>query len=938
MSVDRDSRSRGSEGRSSEGAGTSPGKGSLTDRLQVQRRASTMAPPDGAPATRPPAIDDPYGMHLADARVQRRAAGAAPSDDDVHAAAAAGTAGAASALPHHDAIQRSFGRHDVSGVRAHTDDAAAAGARAMGAQAFATGDHVAFAGAPSLHTAAHEAAHVIQQRAGVHLKGGVGAEGDEHERHADDVADRVVRGESAEALLDRYSGGGSGGGGGGVQRLVDETAMTINLAAGRGFGDAADDKALTPEGVTWRDFFSSKAEREHVIATLKELVGKFAGFKDKEALALGKFASEIGDKTPTEDIRARIPLARRIVGGLANLNALNTDAELKVGYGAFKQQLNAYHTLLKTSRAEGLLRAPEFVIDQVFAKPYTHKSKDEKGGERERQITVQGASAGNLDVEVGDALARMYDLKLATSELIALLASKQKADLVFQFTQLRDQQIDKDKDYLHAGLKASRGMTTMNLQTAIAKGKQLLGGGADKDAPNPFANEGDKLTFDTEAGYLDLAQVPGFEAFQKADPTRAGWLGAFDRTAEEKAAAGPKAPGAPEVADAKAAEAGRAAPKPRRPNIEHLSAERTLGAGAEGEVGLFESHEADYNPAMEAGDRPRFAGKTTRAGGREGHNLFREAAAYAKVGAHQNLPKVHGFGVVPHGQDKRPALIMDFVQGPNGEQAMVTLQAQMTRGEITPVEYWGAIQFVTRRLLDVVKHLGSKGLAHNDIKPENFVIGENGEPVMIDLGLHTEAGEHEAGGGHAIRGMTDKFAPAQLAKKVRSGEETDLFLVAASMLAGVTGWTHSSKGAWTPNQGLASAPEVTGAAAGDDIGGRNLLGELRVFVDAVIKPDAQAETKIAAIANLPFIARPLMNDAAAQNVLKGTIPAEQRKPTLGQQIVGLAEPDEKTGAGGTFVTHRTPPRDEGEEKRARDREARAAAEARAAGQPPAGGH
>src|SRR6185295_18756758 len=85
----------------------------------------------------------------------------------------------------------------------------------LGAHGYATGNSVAFAGTPDLHTAAHEAAHVVQQRAGVHLKNGLGEVGDVHERHADAVADKVMRGESAESLLDQYSG--SGGGGGGVQ-------------------------------------------------------------------------------------------------------------------------------------------------------------------------------------------------------------------------------------------------------------------------------------------------------------------------------------------------------------------------------------------------------------------------------------------------------------------------------------------------------------------------------------------------------------------------------------------------------------------------------------------------------------------------------------------------------------------------------------------------
>jgi hypothetical protein len=141
-----------------------------------------------------------------DAAVQRLAVRAPAGEPDaVKAAAEHGTSGGAEALPHLDRIQRLFGRHDVRGVRAHVGGSAAEGAAAMGAQAFATGDHVAFAGAPDLHTAAHEAAHVVQQRSGVHLKGGVGEVGDPYEQHADAVADRVVRGESAEALLDVHA-------------------------------------------------------------------------------------------------------------------------------------------------------------------------------------------------------------------------------------------------------------------------------------------------------------------------------------------------------------------------------------------------------------------------------------------------------------------------------------------------------------------------------------------------------------------------------------------------------------------------------------------------------------------------------------------------------------------------------------------------------------
>lgn len=165
--------------------------------------------------------------------VQRLAeAPAAAQGEALRARAAEGVRGPGADLPHAAAIQRAFGRHDVSGVRAHLAPEAT---RALGARAYATGDRVAFREAPDLHTAAHEAAHVVQQRAGVHLAGGVGRAGDPFERHADAVADAVVAGRPAEALLDAGPAGGDAGGRA-VQRKEDDEPAA---AAGPKAGDEA---------------------------------------------------------------------------------------------------------------------------------------------------------------------------------------------------------------------------------------------------------------------------------------------------------------------------------------------------------------------------------------------------------------------------------------------------------------------------------------------------------------------------------------------------------------------------------------------------------------------------------------------------------------------------------------------------------------------------
>jgi len=137
--------------------------------------------------------------------IQKKSAGDSVSRDQVHAAAAEGLASPTTTLPHADKIQASFGAdHDVSKIKAHVGGSTAA---EMGANAYAKGNHVVFDRAPDLHTAAHEAAHVVQQARGVNLYGGVGEAGDSYEQHADAVADRVVAGQSAADLLGHSTSG-----------------------------------------------------------------------------------------------------------------------------------------------------------------------------------------------------------------------------------------------------------------------------------------------------------------------------------------------------------------------------------------------------------------------------------------------------------------------------------------------------------------------------------------------------------------------------------------------------------------------------------------------------------------------------------------------------------------------------------------------------------
>lgn len=178
----------------------SAGKRTLTEGLPVQRKS-------GQPHEAGAVVDAPVQQKSAEVAGEQGDATA----DGIGQVAQAGVRGGGGPLPHLDAIQESFGpAHDLSAVTAHQGGEAAKASAAIGAKAYTTGSDVAFREAPDLRLAAHEAAHVVQQRAGIQLAGGVGAEGDPYEQHADAVADRVVAGESAADLLAGSAGAAAG--------------------------------------------------------------------------------------------------------------------------------------------------------------------------------------------------------------------------------------------------------------------------------------------------------------------------------------------------------------------------------------------------------------------------------------------------------------------------------------------------------------------------------------------------------------------------------------------------------------------------------------------------------------------------------------------------------------------------------------------------------
>jgi hypothetical protein len=342
--------------------------------------------------------------------VQRREGGA-QSADHVQEAAATGVSGAGSQLPHHDRIQQLFGRHDVSGIQAHVGGPAATASDAIGASAYATGSQVAFRDSPDLHTAAHEAAHVVQQRGGVQLKGGVGEAGDRYEQHADAVADRVVRGESAEGMLDAMAGGStaSPSAHGPVQRKEGPGANGATGAAQTGAGQTG---AAQPDtqtgGETWQQslarWVTSGAEAAH------EVYDYFA---------------DLAAKSPESQawVNVQLGLAKAAAGGLVDINPATVSW---VGLGAmwlFELGQNPIEigdgavTTLDLKHQEGVQRVRDLAREEAGKGTLTQVQRTWVYGQKE---FYDGLKQGNIATSFLGSYATQVSLSSQTPDSVTI--------------------------------------------------------------------------------------------------------------------------------------------------------------------------------------------------------------------------------------------------------------------------------------------------------------------------------------------------------------------------------------------------------------------------------------------------------------------------------------------------------------------------------------
>lgn len=165
-------------------------------------------------------------------------------------------------------------------------------------------------------------------------------------------------------------------------------------------------------------------------------------------------------------------------------------------------------------------------------------------------------------------------------------------------------------------------------------------------------------------------------------------------------------------------------------------------------------------------------------------NLYRgviEARHEGKVlGTHPNLCEIYGIVTMDVNGTRMRALLMEAVPGHSAQTTAEFLRYGLDAGYFAAREYWGAIQYLCDRPLDVANHFKKAKKVHRDFKQENVLVRNDGVVKIIDNGLATRKGDR------SYRG-TDEYM-ADDYKEGGVNAATDAFAIGATAVEMVEGY------------------------------------------------------------------------------------------------------------------------------------------------------
>ncbi len=95
---------------------------------------------------------------------------------------------------------------------------------------------------------------------------------------------------------------------------------------------------------------------------------------------------------------------------------------------------------------------------------------------------------------------------------------------------------------------------------------------------------------------------------------------------------------------------------------------------------------------------------------------------------------------------------------------------------------------VTEKMLSAVSFIHQSGMLHRDISPDNILINENGDPVLIDFGAAREQAAQQSAALLTLRVIKDGYSPHEFyVRGADQGPSSDLYVLAATLYHAISG-------------------------------------------------------------------------------------------------------------------------------------------------------
>src|SRR5947209_8542173 len=149
----------------------------------------------------------------------------------------------------------------------------------------------------------------------------------------------------------------------------------------------------------------------------------------------------------------------------------------------------------------------------------------------------------------------------------------------------------------------------------------------------------------------------------------------------------------------------------------------------------------------------------------------RERAAIGALGSHPNIVTVHDSGFTDNGE---PYLVMEYLPGSLADRVAARGPLPWPEALTMGVKLSGALETAHRL-----------GVLHRDVKPENILLSEFGDPKLTDFGIAWVFGGHETASRQIE--LSVLHAAPEIVNGDSATERSDVYSLASSLYAVLAG-------------------------------------------------------------------------------------------------------------------------------------------------------